>query len=65
MLPVQRLSKGRSKRRRSHDAITAVDTTIDPLSGMPKQHHRVCKQSGYFRPGLRIVVKKLGIGTND
>lgn len=25
-------------------------------------HHRVCKESGYVRPGLRISVAKLGIG---
>jgi hypothetical protein len=30
---------------------------------MPKQHHRVCKESGYVRPGLRISVPKLGIGS--
>jgi hypothetical protein len=31
---------------------------------MPKQHHRVCKESGYVRPGLKIVVRKLGIGVD-
>ena len=62
MLPAQRQSRGRSRRRRSHDSLTAVTPTICPLSGMPKQHHRVCKESGYVRPDLRIKVKKLGIG---
>ncbi|MEQ8769474.1 MAG: 50S ribosomal protein L32 [Phycisphaerales bacterium] len=65
MLPAQRQSKGRSRRRRSHDAITAPKPTICPLSGMPKAHHRACKESGYVRPGLRIKVKKLGIGVSD
>lgn len=36
-----------------------------PLSGMPKRHHRACAESGYVRPGLRITVRKLKIGTND
>jgi hypothetical protein len=36
-----------------------------PLSGMPKQHHRACKESGYVRPGLVISVPKLGIGPNQ
>ena len=63
MLPAQRQSKGRSRRRRSHDALDARSVTIDPLSGAPKAHHRVSKQSGYVRPGLRITVKKLKIGT--
>jgi ribosomal protein L32 len=33
-----------------------------PLSGNVKQHHRVCRESGYVRPGLVISVPKLGIG---
>jgi len=39
-----------------------IQATVDPLSGMPKMHHRVCKDSGFVRPGLRITVPKLGIG---
>ena len=39
--------------------------TICPLSGMPKAHHRVCKESGYVRAGLRIKVPKLGIGIGN
>ena len=65
MLPTHRQSKGRSRRRRSHDALKAFTVTIDPVSGMPKQHHRVAKASGYVRPGLKIVVKKLKIGVAD
>lgn len=62
MLPAQRQSYGRSRRRRSHDALKSMSPAMCPLSGAPKQHHRVCKESGYVRPGLRIKVKKLGIG---
>jgi ribosomal protein L32 len=62
MLPPQRQSHGRSRRRRSHHALKAQKPTTDPLSGMPKQHHRVCGESGYVRPGLKITVPKLGIG---
>lgn len=35
---------------------------VDPLSGMPKVHHRACAESGYVRPGLKIKVRKLKIG---
>ena len=42
--------------------MTAGTNTICPLSGMPKMHHRACKESGYVRPGLKISVPKLGIG---
>jgi len=42
--------------------MTPVNPTVCPISGQPKMHHRVCKESGYVRPGLRISVPKLGIG---
>lgn len=64
MQPTHRVSKGRRNRRRSHHALDAGNSTLCPLSGMPKQHHRVCKESGYVRPGLKIVVRKLGIGVD-
>jgi len=62
MLPNTRVTYGRTRRRRSHHALTAIQVGVDPLSGTPKLHHRVAKQSGYVRPGLRISVPKLGIG---
>ncbi len=65
MLPAQRQSHGRSRRRRAHDSLKPFKPTICPLSGMPKQHHRTCKESGYVRPGLRISVPKLGIGVSN
>lgn len=64
MLPAMRQSHGRTRRRRSHDALKAKTVTLCPLSGMPKQHHRACKESGYVRPGLKISVPKLGIGVD-
>ncbi len=64
MLPPQRVSYGRTRRRRTHHALTGVKPTVDPLSGMPKMHHRASKDSGYVRPGLKISVPKLGIGVS-
>jgi hypothetical protein len=37
---------------------------VCPLSGMPKAHHRACRESGYVRAGLKISVPKLGIGVD-
>ncbi|MCA9279055.1 MAG: 50S ribosomal protein L32 [Phycisphaeraceae bacterium] len=65
MLPPFRQSYGRSRRRRSHDALKSFAVGIDPLSGDPKMHHRACKKSGYVRPGLKITVKKLKIGIDQ
>jgi ribosomal protein L32 len=62
MLPTQKVSYGRTRRRRSHQALKPITVAMDPISGMPKAHHRVAKDSGYVRPGLKIVVPKLGIG---
>lgn len=62
MLPPQRVSYGRSRRRRAHHALEAKSIGIDPVSGMPKAHHRAAGESGYVRPGLTVVVPKLGIG---
>lgn len=62
MLPPQRISYGRTRRRRTHHALTGYTPTVCPLSGMPKMHHRVSADSGYVRPGLKITVPKLGIG---
>ncbi len=64
MNPVQRVTPGRKRRRRSHHSLKAKPSAMCPLSGMPKMHHRACKQSGFVRPGLVISVPKLGIGPN-
>lgn len=62
MQPTHRVSYGRSRRRRAHEALIGAVPTLCPLTGSPKQHHRVCKVSGYVRPGLKVRVPKLGIG---
>lgn len=62
MLPPQRVSYGRTRRRRNHHAISVASPTTDPLTGLPKMPHRAAKVSGYVRPGLQIKVPKLGIG---
>lgn len=64
MLPAFRQSYGRTRRRRSHHAMEAFKVGVCPLSGMPKAHHRACKESGYVRAGLRVSVPKLKIGTS-
>jgi ribosomal protein L32 len=62
MHPTHRTSYGRTRRRRNHLALDFQPKTLCPLTGNPKQHHRVCRESGYVRPGLVIRVPKLGIG---
>ena len=62
MLPAFRQRHGRTRRRRSHHAMKPTTPSVCPLTGMPKLHHRACKESGYVRAGLQIKVPKLGIG---
>jgi ribosomal protein L32 len=62
MNPPQKISYGRTRRRRAHHALTGTTPGLDPVSGMPKMHHCASEQSGYVRPGLTIKVAKLGIG---
>ena len=62
MHPTHRISYGRTRRRRSHLALTNDIPGTCPLTALPKQHHRACTESGYVRPGLKITVRKHGIG---
>ncbi|HBS27998.1 MAG TPA: 50S ribosomal protein L32 [Phycisphaerales bacterium] len=62
MIPTHRVTSGRTRRRRAHQALKAKTSTTCPLSGQTKQHHRACAESGFVRPGLVISVPKLGIG---
>lgn len=62
MLPPQRVSHGRTRRRRNHHALEAKNLATDPVSGMPRMSHRASAESGYVRAGLTIKVPKLGIG---
>lgn len=64
MLPAQRQSHGRTRRRRAHDSLTVPTVGICPLSSKPKLPHQACVESGYARPGLRIKVRKLKIGVD-
>ena len=64
MNPTHRVSPGRTRRRRAHQAIEMTKPTLCPLTGRPKAHHRACTESGYVRPGLVIRVPKLGIGVD-
>jgi ribosomal protein L32 len=62
MNPTHRVSKGRTRRRRAHHALDPIGSTLCPLTGSAKRHHRVASSSGYVRAGLTIRVPKLKIG---
>jgi large subunit ribosomal protein L32 len=54
-MAVQKSRKSRSKRdmRRSHDALTTVAISIDPVSGETHRRHHVTAE-GYYR-GRKVI----------
>jgi len=57
MNPAFRTSPGRKRRRRAHQALKPLHTTLCPNCGAAKRPHASCMACGYVRPGLQL---KLG-----
>ncbi len=58
MLPTQKLSRARTRRRRSHHAKRAVNYSECPKCNNPKLPHAACSNCGYVRPGLSMKIEK-------
>lgn len=58
MLPKQKLSRSRTRRRRSHDAVKPVNYAECPRCNKPKLPHAACDNCGYVRPGLSLKIDK-------
>ena len=58
MLPTQKLSRSRTRRRRAHDALGAAHYTYCKQCNSPKLPHAACANCWYVRRGLRLEVKK-------
>ena len=54
MLPVQKVSKSRKRRRRSHHAIKPVHYVRCPQCANAKLPHRACGECGYVNPSLSL-----------
>jgi len=52
--PKRRTSRSKRNKRRSHDALTAVNTIACPHCGEPSLSHRICRHCGTYR-GRTIV----------
>lgn len=53
--PKRRHSKSRSRKRRSHDALTPVGSSACPNCGAPRLSHRVCPSCHHY-DGRKISV---------
>ncbi len=56
--PKRRHSKARKNKRRSHDAIRAINTGECPSCHEPKLPHRACPSCGYYRGRPAIAGEK-------
>lgn len=52
--PKRRHSKSRSRKRRTHDALTPVGSSACPQCQQPKLPHRVCAACGYYA-GRQVI----------
>ncbi|MGI9015027.1 MAG: 50S ribosomal protein L32 [Phycisphaerales bacterium] len=53
-VPAFRQSPGRTRRRRSHQALRGTHTVTCPNCGEARRPHCACRQCGYVRPGLKL-----------
>ena len=58
MLPKQKLSRSRTRLRRSHDAKGSVNYADCPKCNSPKLPHAACNNCGFIRPGLSLKINK-------
>jgi len=58
MLPTQKLSRARTRKRRSHHRLRAANYVDCPQCNSPKLPHAACENCGYVRPKLSLETKK-------
>lgn len=58
MLPTQKVSRSRTRKRRSHHAKQAANFTDCPKCNSPKLPHAACDNCGFVRPGLSLKLKE-------
>lgn len=60
MQPKQKISRARTRKRRSHHAKDAPNIADCPKCNSPKLPHAACENCGYVRPGLSLKIEKKG-----
>jgi len=58
MVPKQKISRGRTRKRRSHHARRATNYSDCPRCNSPKLPHAACDNCGYVRPGLSLQTEE-------
>ncbi|MBS3733932.1 MAG: 50S ribosomal protein L32 [Phycisphaerae bacterium] len=58
MVPKQKTSRSRTRKRRAHHALRPVNYAGCLRCNSPKLPHAACDNCGYVRPGLSVKVEK-------
>jgi large subunit ribosomal protein L32 len=58
MLPVKKTSKSRTRTRRSHHRLKAVNYSICSKCGNAKLPHAACENCGYVNPKIKLKLGK-------
>lgn len=56
-VPKKKTSKSRTRQRRAHDALKAINVVVDSKTGEPKLPHHVSLEDGYYK-GKQVMVPK-------
>ena len=58
MLPVKKISRTRTRTRRSHHALKAVNYSLCKRCGEAKLPHAACEKCGYVNPKITLKLGK-------
>ena len=58
MLPVKKTSKSRTRTRRSHHSLSAVNYTVCKKCDQAKLPHAACDNCGYVNPKITLKLGK-------
>jgi large subunit ribosomal protein L32 len=58
MLPVKKMSRMRTRTRRSHHRISAVNYSICSKCSQAKLPHAACQNCGYVNPKITLKLNK-------
>ncbi len=58
MLPVKKMSKMRTRTRRSHHRLTATNYSVWPKCDHAKLPHAACDNCGYVNPKITLKLGK-------
>ena len=58
MLPVKKTSKTKTRSRRSHNRLKAVNYSVCSKCGQAKLPHTACQNCGYVNPNITLKLGK-------